>query len=396
MKVAVVGGGVAGIVSSYLLSRVNHQVTLFEANSKIGGHTNTVTAPSGVKVDTGFIVLNDRNYPLFSNFLRELGVETRYSDMSFSCSSDDYEWGTRNLNSTFATRSNLLNPRFFRFLLGINDFWHKAHSSLDDFSTLAEWCLRNNISKEVRENFLIPFAGAIWSAPKKTVEELPVSSVFRFFKNHGMLSYADQPKWQTILGGSDRYVEKFLSIFTGEILTNSPVKKIKRSNSGINILTKDTELTFDRVVIACHSNLVLDLLESPTDKEISLFSPWRYQLNKTFLHKDESLMPKRKAAWSSWNYVSRDNSSFVTYDMKRLQGLNEQFFVTLNPPYSPSNTIEMIDYYHPIYSKDSVATQNELPSIQGNMGTFYCGSYFGDGFHEDAVESAYLVSRVFI
>ncbi len=395
MKVAVVGGGVAGIVASYLLSKQNHEVTLFEANSKIGGHTNTITTPSGVKVDTGFIVLNDRNYPLFSNFLKELGVETRYSDMSFSCSSNDFEWGTRDLNATFATRSNILNPRFYRFLLGIKDFWSKALNSLSDFSTLTEWCSKNMISNDVRENFLIPFAGAIWSAPRETVEELPVSSVFRFFKNHGMLSYSDQPKWQTILGGSERYVEKFCSTFTGNIATNSPVKKIKRTNNSISILTNDNQFAFDRAVIACHSNLVLDLLENPTDKEISLFNPWRYQLNKTYLHKDETLMPKRKAAWSSWNYVSRENFSFVTYDMKRLQGLNEQFFVTLNPPYSPANTLKKIDYYHPIYSKESVTTQKELPLIQGNMGTFYCGSYFGDGFHEDAVESAYIMSKVF-
>lgn len=395
MKVAVVGGGVSGIVASHLLSKQNHEVTLIEANKKIGGHTNTITSHSGVKVDTGFIVLNDRNYPLFLGFLNELNIKTRFSDMSFSCSTKHFEWGTRNLNATFATRRNIINPKFYYFLLNIKRFWHQARGSLNDPSTLKEWCEKNHLSIDLVENFLIPFAGAIWSAQRATVENLPTSNIFRFFDNHGMLSYNDQPKWQTIIGGSETYVNKFISLFSGNILVDNPVKKIKRSDNSVIIFTNKEELKFDRVVIACHANSVLPLLEDPTNLEIALFSPWKYQLNRTFLHKDESLMPKRKAAWSSWNYIIRDENVFVTYDMKRLQGLSEQFFVTLNPPYKPANTIEEINYYHPVYSKESVATQRELSSLNGKLATFYCGSYFGDGFHEDAVKSAYQVSQVF-
>lgn len=395
MKIAVIGGGVAGIVSSYLLSNKGHNVTLFEANSKLGGHTNTITTPSGVKVDTGFIVLNDRNYPHLHKFLDELGVKTRFSDMSFSCSSDNFEWGTRSWNSTFATRRNILSPKFYSFLLGIKKFWNKAASSLDETITLREWCHQNGVSKDVQDNFLIPFAGAIWSAPKESVEHFPVCSTFRFFKNHGMLSYADQPRWQTVVGGSEEYVKRFLEVFSGDVQVNSPVTKIKRDASSISVYVKDQQHSFDRVVIACHADLVLSLLEAPTEEEIKHFSPWRYQLNRTFLHKDASLMPKRKAAWSSWNYIIRDGAVFVTYDMKRLQGLDENFFVTLNPPHTPNEVLKEIDYHHPIYSRDAVLSQKTLSTLQGNLGTFYCGSYFGDGFHEDAVRSAVRVSEVF-
>jgi predicted NAD/FAD-binding protein len=209
-----------------------------------------------------------------------------------------------------------------------------------------------------------------------------------------MLSYTDQPRWQTVVGGSEEYVKRFLEVFKGRVHLNSPVTKIRRDGKSINVYVEGHQYSFDKVVIACHADLVLNLLESPTEEEIRHFSPWKYQLNRTFLHKDTSLMPKRKAAWSSWNYIIRDQAVFVTYDMRRLQGLEEDFFVTLNPPYTPNEVLKEIDYHHPIYSKDSVQSQRTLHTLQGRLGTYYCGSYFGYGFHEDAVRSAVTVSEV--
>lgn len=413
LRIAVVGGGVAGIVASWLLSKHNH-VTLFEANDYLGGHTHTIVIPdgpdAGTPVDTGFIVLNDRTYPFFRTFLNRLDIDTRNTGMSFSFHDRHrgFAYSGSGINGLFAQRSNILRPSFWRMVSGMLLFFRDSEKAIKSDSipevSLGEY-LTGRYPKETVEDYIIPMAAAIWSAAPGEIVHFPFRSFLRFFHNHGLLGIAGRPQWMTISGGSHTYVKKFEVSFPGEIRLSDPVSGISRGAAGARILTQKGEsLAFDRVVVATHADEALGILQSPSHDEKRLLGAWRYHVNNTVLHTDTSVLPPVRRAWSCWNYCREgigegDSPVSVSYSMNLLQGLEtaRHYCVSLNRriPVNEDSVIARIVYRHPTYSFDSVKTQTELPSLNGLRNTWFCGSYFGYGFHEDAVRSAVSVGRDF-
>jgi len=414
MRVAVVGGGVAGIVSAFLLQR-QHQVTLLEQNDYLGGHTNTIEIKegpdAGLAVDTGFIVLNDATYPLFQEFLAQLGVATRVAEMSFGfqCLQTGLVYAGNDLNGLFAQRRNLFSPSFYRFLLEIGRFSKQARKDLATGSipeiTLGEYLQRGRYSRFMIDNYLLPMAAAIWSTPALRAADFPAEAFLRFFKNHGLLSFRNRPQWRTVVGGSFSYVKAFQKSFSGEIRLSAGVEKVFREASGVRLqFTDGHSESFDRVVIAAHADQALRLLGDPSDEEQRLLGPWEYQLNHTVLHTDATLLPEQRSAWSAWNFTRETSTSdeqpvYVSYYMNLLQGFSAErhYCVTLNrkQQFRPETVIAEFDYHHPQYSFASLATQAELSSLNGANSSWFCGSYFGYGFHEDAVRSAVAVGKDF-
>jgi predicted NAD/FAD-binding protein len=413
-KIAVVGGGVAGIVASHLLQR-HHHVTLFEQNDYLGGHTHTIEITegpdAGLAIDTGFIVMNDATYPLFRTFLAQLGVEARVSEMSFGfqCHRTGLVYAGTDLNGLFAQRQNLINPSFYRFLFEIVRFSKQARQDLERGAisqvTLGEYLKRGHYSNFMVDNYLVPMAAAIWSTPALKIHDFPADPFLRFFRNHGLLSLHNRPLWRTVVGGSHAYVKAFTREFKGRLHLDSTVRGINRSPEGVQLTFPDGEVqTFDQVVIATHADQALRLLQDPTQLEQQLLSPWAYQSNHTILHTDSSILPKQKHAWAAWNFTretseKEDRPVYVTYYMNRLQGLRARndYCVTLNrgEDFQPKTVIAEMAYHHPLYSFGSLATQSKLPQLNGRQRTYFCGSYFGYGFHEDAVRSGVSVANAF-
>lgn len=413
-QIAVIGGGVAGIVSAYLLQQ-HHRVTLLERNAYLGGHTNTIVIPdgpdAGLAVDTGFIVLNDRTYPLFQTFLARLGVATRKAEMSFGfqCRQTGLVYAGTSLGGLFAQRRNLVSPGFYRLLREIARFGRQARQDLAEQRvpavTLGEYLRQGQFSAAMVENYLLPMAAAIWSTPALQVGDFPAEAFLRFFSNHGLLSFHHRPQWQTVVGGSHSYVKAFRSDFSGEIRLSAGVDKVFREQDGVRLQFTDGRCErFDQVVIATHADQALGLLGDPSPEEQRLLGAWRYQRNHTVLHTDASLLPKQRAAWAAWNFTREAGGSdtrpvFVSYYMNLLQGLTarQHYCVTLNRQqrFRPETVIAEFDYHHPQYSFASLATQAELPQLNGRSRSWFCGSYFGYGFHEDAVRSAVAVGRAF-
>ena len=414
LKIAVVGGGVSGIVSAYLLQQ-KHQVTLLEHNDYLGGHTNTIEIKdgpdAGLAVDTGFIVLNDATYPLFQKFLSRLGVETRDTEMSFGfqCLQTGLVYAGNTLNGLFAQRQNLVSPSFFRFLLEISRFSKQARTDLETGAvpevTLGKYLELGCYSRFMIDNYLLPMAAAIWSTPTLRAADFPAEAFLRFFKNHGLLSIRNRPQWKTVVGGSNSYVKAIQKTFPGEIRLNAGVEKIYRQADGVRLHFIDGHSeTFDRVVIATHADQALRLLGDPNSEEERLLSPWEYQLNHTVLHTDSSLLPEQRSAWAAWNFtressVSDANPVYVSYYMNLLQGLSAErhYCVTLNRQQGvrTDSVIAEFDYHHPQYTFESLRTQKDLPTLNGANNSWFCGSYFGYGFHEDAVRSAVAVGKDF-
>jgi predicted NAD/FAD-binding protein len=414
LKIAVVGGGVAGIGAAYLLQR-RHQVSLFEKNDYVGGHTHTIVIDSGpdqgTPVDTGFIVLNDRTYPLLMQFLAALHVPIRKSDMSFSytCRRTGLQYASRNLNTLFAQRRNLLRPSFWRFLIEIVWFNVKTRKGLASGTlqglSLGTYLRQEAVIPSLVETYLIPMAAAIWSTPDARMMDFPAESFFRFMENHGLLSVSDQPQWYTVEGGSHAYVKAFLKGFTGRVFSNRPVKHIRRTESGPVLTFADGEDdSYDAVVIATHADEALGLLSDPSPEETSCLAPWSYNRNVTVLHTDASFIPDNPRARASWNYLrekdaSREAPVMLTYHMNRLQGLRtaEDYCVTLNPGRAAERNriIRELVYHHPMYTAEAVATQQSLQGLNGQRHTYFCGSYFGYGFHEDALRSGVQVAEAF-
>lgn len=414
LNIAVVGGGVAGIVAAHLLQQ-RHQVTLFEKNAYLGGHTHTIEIASGpdagLAVDTGFIVFNDRTYPHFETFLDRLGVASRLSEMSFSfcCRQSGLVYAGNNFNGLFAQRRNLLRPGFWRFLREILRFCRTARADLAQGRVpavdLAAYLRRHRFSAFMTENYLLPMAAAIWSAPPGAVGSFPAEPFLRFFLNHGLLSLRNRPNWKTVAGGSHSYVKAFLAGFKGQLRLNGPIASIVRDNLGVRLhLGAGQEESFDRVVIATHADQALRLLADPDEREERLLGPWRYQKNHTVLHTDSARLPHLGRARSSWNFIrERQDDAHspvsVTYYMNCLQGLKSRrdYCVTLNHEgdFAPGSVIAEMDYHHPQYSFAAMETQAGLPELNGRRHSYFCGSYFGYGFHEDAVRSAVAVGRHF-
>ncbi|GAB4169597.1 MAG: FAD-dependent oxidoreductase [Geothermobacteraceae bacterium] len=411
-RVAVIGGGVAGIVSAWQL-RNDCEVSLFECNDYLGGHTNTVTIPdgpdAGLGIDTGFIVLNDRTYPNFRRFLNELEVPTRDSEMSFSfqCDETGFTYAGNSLKGLFAQRANLVKPSFYRFLFEIVRFSRNAQRDLREGRippiTLGEYLERGGYSRFMIDHYLLPMAAAIWSTPTLRAADFPAGSFLHFFANHGLLDLRDRPQWMTVVGGSHAYVKAFRKRFNGKIELQAQIAAILRDEKGVRLLFEDGhEQAFDRVVVATHADQALRLLGDADDLERRLLGPWRYQSNHTVLHTDTRLLPRLRRTWSAWNFVrargdQQDNPVYVSYCMNILQGLQTEqtYIVTLNHQweFAPGSVIARFDYQHPQYDFASITTQKDLPGLNGRRHTWFCGSYFGYGFHEDAVRSAVAVAE---
>lgn len=405
-QIAVIGSGIAGLASAWLIGR-EHDVTLIERNDYIGGHTHTIEVPEGgqsVAVDTGFIVYNTPNYPLLTRLFEVLGVATRESDMSFAASIGPgvIEYSGDGLGTLFAQRKNLLSPTFLRMVFDLVRFNRRCKSMLrkGGFNGLSigELIGRERLSKGFRDHYLLPMAAAIWSCPTQTMLDFPAESLARFFDNHGLLNLVDRPLWRSVTGGSTRYVERLLDELGSERIKLDAARKVRRIAQGVEVeLSSGTKLQFDQAVLACHADEALGLLERPSEAERQLLGRFRYQPNRTYLHTDIALMPKLRQVWSSWNYLAQTDADgrqavSVTYWMNRLQGLDTQrdYLVSLNPlaPPAADKTIAEMSYHHPVFDQSAMDAQPRLAELQGRDRIWFCGSYFGYGFHEDALASA--------
>lgn len=387
-----------------------HDVTLYEADDRIGGHVHTVSAPDGartVPVDTGFIVYNERTYPNFTRLLGILGVETQASKMSFSvsCRRTGLEYNGTNLNSLFAQRVNILRPSFHRMVRDILRFHREAPAILadgDERLTLGALLERAAYGREFSEHYLLPMGGAVWSAEPAAMRDFPARNFVQFFSNHGMLSVDDRPQWRVVKGGSRKYADALVAPIRDRIRTGTPVVGIRRFEDHVELETRGAAPErFDQVVVAAHSDQALALLRDPTAHEREVLGAIPYQENVAVLHTDSRVMPKRKLAWASWNYhlgVERPGVA-VTYWMNELQTLAgpTNWFVTLNDVegIDPAKVVRRIVYHHPAYRPEGVAAQRRWADVNGARRTWYCGAYWSYGFHEDGVKSALRVAERF-
>ncbi|PXA86969.1 NAD/FAD-binding protein [Caulobacter sp. D4A] len=405
--IAVVGSGISGLSAAWLLSK-RHEVTLYEADERLGGHANTVRVGEAA-VDTGFIVYNEPNYPNLTALFAHLGVETVDSDMSFGVSLDDgaLEYSSSNL---LAQKRNLVNPRFLRMLLDVMRFYRAgardARALRDDgFCRLVDYLDAQGFGRAFQEDHLLPQAAAIWSTSLADIREFPAGAFLRFFDNHGLMLPIDKrPIWRTVAGGSARYVAAIAADTDGEILLSRPVRRIDRQPDHVTIEDGAGEVRrFDQVVIAAHADQALAMLARPTSEEAALLGAFRYSRNRAVLHRDRALMPRRAKAWASWNHVGRrraegrdgEGAGGVTYWMNRLQPLPGQdpFFLSLNPDRAPGQVLHDQVYEHPLFDGAAMAAQASLWSLQGARRTWFAGAYFGSGFHEDGLQAGLAVAE---
>jgi predicted NAD/FAD-binding protein len=410
MKIAIVGAGISGLVAAYLLSP-EHDITVFEANDYIGGHTHTVAVsrPDGnFAVDTGFIVFNEKTYPNFIRLIEKLNVTWQPSNMSFSvqCDKTGLTFSPSGFNSLFAQRKNLIRPSFYRMLWDATRF-RRASSALvhrqNDRLTLGAYLKKERYSRAFIDHFIIPMGAAIWSAAPNKFMDFPAGYFVAFFENHGFLNIRNQPQWRTIQGGSKQYIAPLIAGFKDSIRLNSPVRAIRRHEDGVTLALGDGHTAgFDQVIIAAHSDQALHMLADPSDREKEILGAIAYQENHTALHTDASLMPVYRSAWASWNYRIPQNDTdrvALTYNMNLLQNIasKDTFCVTLNMPaaIAPDKLIREIIYHHPIYDPKSLAARRRHKEINGIQRTWFCGAYWGYGFHEDGVNSALEVCKHF-
>lgn len=408
MKIAVVGTGIAGLTAAYQLNK-EHDITVFEADERIGGHTATIDVDyqgQQYAIDTGFIVFNDWTYPNFIRLMDELGVASQPTEMSFSvrCDLTGLEYGGNNLNTLFAQRRNLLRPWYWSMLKDILRFNKEAIADLEQQriasdTTLGDYLRERGYGRPFIEKYLIPMGSAIWSASTDVMLKFPLLFFVRFFKNHGLLSVNDRPQWRTIIGGSSAYLAPLTASFAERIHVNSPVTQIKRHAQGVELTAAGKQWQFDQVVIASHSDQALAMLTDPSPQEQQILSAIPYQSNDVVLHTDSRLLPQRKLAWSSWNYWLRQDKqerAILTYDMNILQRLSAPttFCVTLNATeeIDPATILGRYQYSHPVFSLASVAAAERWSEINGVNCTWYCGAWWANGFHEDGVVSALRVT----
>lgn len=408
MRIAVIGSGISGLSTAWLLDRDN-EVTVFEAEDRLGGHSNTVDVDYDgmcIPVDTGFIVYNERTYPNLIALFAELGVATEKSDMSFAVSVDrgrlEYEGSIAGFT---AQASNLVSARYWRMLRDLVRFYRTAPGLLDapanDRSpTLGDYLTREGYGPGFIEDHLLPMAAAIWSCPVETMLTFPARSFVRFFCNHGLLDFAARPQWHTVTGGSREYVSRISAPFAERVRLSTPVRRIVRDSFGVDVVTDGGTERFDEVVLATHGDTALGLLDSPDDQERSILGCFSYQKNTAILHRDPKLMPRRKRLWASWNYLTEgrtgDRDVAVTYWMNRLQNIDRRtpLFVSLNPlaEPDPAKVFARFEYDHPVFDTAAVEAQARLPEIQGRHRTWFCGSYCGYGFHEDGLKAGIAVA----
>ena len=399
MKIAVIGSGISGLSAAYYLSK-KYKVDLFEQEDYFGGHSYTYDIRNKIKtipVDLGFIVFNELTYPNLINFFKELNVPFEKSDMSFSVSIQDtnIEYGGRGLKAIFANKLNIFNLSFLKMIKEIISFYKNAPSLLKknlEGETLGSYLDKSNFSKYLIEYHIIPMVAAIWSMPLNKARDMPLELYLNFFINHGLFKLKNRPQWYTVSSRSRTYVEKVLENISGEIFKNYKVNKISRSKENVRIRIGEEYLDYDYVILASHADQSLEMLENPTDDETRILSKFKYVSNSAILHTSEKLMPKKKSAWSSWNSISKGSKTCVTYWLNNLQNLKSEnnFFLTLNPIYEidKANIIKKINFTHPYFNKETLKLQKTLQSLQGKKRTWYCGSYFGYGFHEDGLKSS--------
>jgi uncharacterized protein len=406
-RIAIVGTGVSGLVVAHLLQR-QHDITLYEANDYAGGHTHTVDVESDgeqYRVDTGFIVFNQRNYPNFTRLLDQLGVESQPAPMSFSVRVDDsgLEYGSRSLNSLLAQRRNVLRPSFLRMVRDIARFNREAGRLLDDDTgpvTLGEYLDGKGYSRQFIEGHILPMGAALWSAPAEEIYRFPARFFVRFFVNHRFLQVKGRTPWRVVRGGSEEYVKKLVHPFADRIRLSCPVEAIHRRPGAMEVRTAAGSQSYDAVVMAVHSDQALRMLSEATVAEKQVLGAIGYQRNEVFLHTDESVLPRRRRAWSSWNYrVGPSAGARVTYNMNMLQSIKapSTFCVTLNDEdgIDPQKIIDRYVYHHPRFTTSAVAAQQRRDEINGADRVYFCGAYWGFGFHEDGVKSAMEVGRLF-
>jgi uncharacterized protein len=411
LRIAVIGTGISGMSAAWLLSR-RHDVTVYERAPRIGGHSHTVDVVDGARltpVDTGFIVYNEVAYPNLTALFAHLEVPTERSNMSFAVSLDGgrLEY-SGNLAGLFAQKRNIFSPRFWSMLTDIQRFYREAPTevtALDELcTTLGDYLDMRSYGAAFRDDHLLPMAGAIWSAPPDTMLRYPAASFIRFHDNHGLLRIANRPQWRTVTGGSRSYVERLTASYRDRVELGIGAERIRRFGDRVSVGdTAGRIVSFDHVVIAAHADEALGMLEDATAEENALLGAFRYSKNLAILHRDAALMPKRRAVWSSWNYIGPPAGAdaaaacTVTYWMNRLQNIAtpESLFVTLNPQRAPkpSTVIETQTYDHPIFDTAAIRAQRRLWSLQGRRRTWFCGSYFGAGFHEDGLQSGLAVAE---
>ena len=401
MKIAIIGTGIAGLSAAWLLND-KHDITVFEAESRIGGHSNTVTLDDGTAIDTGFIVYNTATYPNLIALFDHLAVQTMQTDMSFGVSLNNrrYEYSGERL---FAQKRNILNPSHYLMIRDIIRFFKTAHDALDldDKLTLDEYLGQKNYSTIFKQRHIYPMAAAIWSTSSGRVGDFPAKTFVRFFINHGLLKFKQRPPWRTVSGGSKEYVAKLSAPFKNKIRLNTPAKQIFRGDDKKPHIQINGEI-FDHVILACHPDQSLSILKDCSDQEKEVLQCFPYSKNIAYLHKDPEMMPRSKAAWTSWNYLGSTNKKqehedvFVTYWMNRLQPFlpkNQDFFVSLNAPERPKNVLKEIIYAHPQYSSEALSGWDKIKTIQGVKNTWFCGAWCGYGFHEDGLSSGLAVAE---
>ncbi|MBX9460765.1 MAG: FAD-dependent oxidoreductase [Brevundimonas sp.] len=402
LRIAVIGSGISGLSCAWLLSR-KHDVVLYEKADRLGGHTNTVTANAAtgpIAVDTGFIVFNEATYPNLIALFDHLGVASRATDMSFSVSLEGgaFEYAAPAL---FAQRRNVLRPRFWSMLSEVLRFYREAPAALaaleDPNLSLGAFLQRGRFSAAFRDDHLLPMAAAIWSSPTEALMDYPAASFLRFCDNHGLLQLVGRPLWRTVIGGSRTYVDKIAAALGDGVRLGRDVTGVHRTADGVVASERNGRRErFDQVVIATHADQALNLLAEATEAERRTLGAFRYSRNLAVLHTDPALMPKRRRAWASWNYIGSDGGLCVSYWMNKLQGLpGQDLFVTLNPPRPPRPDALLRSelYEHPIFDGAALRAQEALWDLQGEGGVWFCGAHFGAGFHEDGIQSGLAVAE---
>ena len=410
MKIAIIGSGISGLSAAYLLQH-DHEISVFESDSRIGGHTATKDVSINqrdYKIDTGFIVYNDWTYPNFIALLNELGVENQETEMGFSVTANNgaYEYSGTNIGTLFAQLKNVFSFRHWQMIRDILRFNKEAIADLeqekiDGEISLGDYLVQKGYSRQFIDYYLVPMGCAIWSASTQTMLEFPLLFFVRFFKNHGLLSVNNRPQWRVIKGGSSAYLDKISQGFKDKIQLNTKITSVTRNNGKATIFfDNDSSEAFDQVIFACHSDQALALLSDASDVEQEVLGAIAYQNNDVVLHTDISLLPKRQKTWSSWNYLldqKEQSHAVLSYDMNILQGIESEhtFVVTLNATerIAEEKILGQYQYSHPVFTMDAIAAQNRWQEVNGVNSTWFCGAYWHNGFHEDGCKSGIRVAK---
>lgn len=405
-KVAIVGSGISGLTCGYYLTKAGYEITIYESENYIGGHTHTVDAQyegEKARIDTGFIVFNDRTYPNFIKLMNEIGVQSQPTEMSFSVRNDqiDLEYNGHDFATLFAQRRNIVRPSFWQMLRDIVRFNKNVRQAAenDENLTIGEYLKAGNYSALFKDNYLLPMISAIWSMGLTSCLDFPLRFFVRFFENHGLLDITNRPQWYSIIGGSSTYIAPLTESFDNQIRLNEAVLSIERGDDSVSVRTEKGVEFYDELIFACHGDQALDLLDRPTSNESKVLSNFSFSNNLVVLHVDTSHLPKRKKAWASWNYRMVDSANeqtALTYNMNILQRLkkNNVYLVTLNQEVNPEYTLSSYNYTHPIYTPEMVKAQSKWHTVSGVDRIHYCGAYWFNGFHEDGVKSGLRVCEM--